>query len=141
MPILNYTTQIDSFKTIGEIQKILVEHGAQAIMVDYDAAKNPVALTFFMMINEKPINFRLPSNYHGIRKALERDRRVPSKLKTDAQAMRVAWRIIKDWTEAQMAIVEAGLAELAEVFLPYATTSSGLTLFQHIKGDMRLLTE
>lgn len=141
MPILNYTTQIDSFKTIGEIQKILVEHGAQSINVDYDAAKNPSALTFFMMINEKPVNFRLPSNYHGVRKTLEKNRKVPNKLKTDAQAIRISWRILKDWIEAQMAIVEAGLAELPEVFLPYAVTGNGLTLFQHIKGDMKLLTQ
>ena len=141
MAILNYTTQIDSFKTIGEIQKVLVSHGAQSINVDYDVAGNPSALTFFMMIENNPVNFRLPSNYHGVRKSLEKDRKVPTKLKTDAQAIRVSWRIIKDWIEAQMAIIEAGLAEMAEIFLPYAVTSSGATLYQHIKGDMKLLTE
>lgn len=141
MAILNYTTQIDTYKTISEIQKLLVTKGAASINVDYDKAGNPASLTFFMMINESPINFRLPSNWYGVRRVLEKDRKVPNKLKTDEQAMRVSWRITKDWVEAQMAIIEAGLAELPEVFLPYAVTSSGATLFQHIKGDMKLLTE
>lgn len=36
MPILNYTTQISSFKTVAEIQQILVKHGAKRIVQDYD---------------------------------------------------------------------------------------------------------
>lgn len=32
MPIKNYTTKIDVFKTIGEIQGCLVRHGARQIM-------------------------------------------------------------------------------------------------------------
>lgn len=142
MAILNYTTQIDAYKTISEIQKLLVTKGAASINVDYDKAGNPFTLTFFIMVKETPVNFRLPSNYFGVRRAMERDRKIPNKLKTDEQAIKVAWRITKDWVEAQMAIIDAGLAELPEVFLPYAVTGSGATLFQHFNnGDMKLLTE
>lgn len=38
MSILNYTTKVDVYKTIGEIQSVLVKHGARKIMQDYDAA-------------------------------------------------------------------------------------------------------
>lgn len=142
MAILNYTTQIDAYKTISEIQKLLVTKGAASINVDYDKAGNPFTLTFFIMVKETPVNFRLPSNYFGVRRAMERDKKIPNKLKTDEQAIKVAWRITKDWVEAQMAIIDAGLAELPEVFLSYAVTGSGATLFQQFNnGGMKLLTE
>jgi hypothetical protein len=48
-------------------------------------------------------------------------------LRVAGSVERVAWRIVKDWIEAQMAIVEAGQAEMAEVFLPYATIEDGTT--------------
>ena len=53
----------------------------------------------------------------------------------------MAWRIIKDWIEAQLAIVEAEMVEMAEVFLPYAVTKSNKTLYQDVienKSDMLL---
>lgn len=46
-----------------------------------------------------------------------------------AQAERVSWRIIKDWVEAQIALVESSQAEMAQVFMPYATDESGGTLY------------
>lgn len=36
MPIMNYTTKVDVFATLGEIQGQLVKHGAKKIMQDYD---------------------------------------------------------------------------------------------------------
>lgn len=139
MAILNYTTSIDAHKTVGEIQVILVKHGARSIIVEYDAARNPCALTFDVEINGDPVNFRLPSNYNGVRNSLNKSK-VPPKYRTDAQAVRVAWRILKDWVEAQMAIIEAGLATTGEVFMPYAVMSNGQTMYQQfIANPSRLL--
>jgi len=77
--------------------------------------------------------FRLPANTQGVFKALKCDERVPKRLKTKEQAARVAWRVLKDWVEAQLAIVEAEMAELTEVFLPYAQNRDGKTLYQTIE--------
>ena len=35
MPLLNYTTKVDIFTTIGAIQGQLVKHGAKKIMQEY----------------------------------------------------------------------------------------------------------
>jgi hypothetical protein len=70
---------------------------------------------------------------------MKKSSKVPRSLCTEEQALRVGWRIIKDWVEAQMAIVESELAGVAEVFLPYAVTKSGTTLYKHIETDGRLL--
>lgn len=46
------------------------------------------------------------------------------------QAERVAWRIVKDWVETQMAILESEMVQMDEIFLPYMLNSSGQTIFQ-----------
>jgi len=129
MAILNYTTKIDANKTIGEIQRILAKGKAKQISVDYDDDENPSAIQFMIVYLEQPVYFRLPCNVDGVYRALCASK-APHSLRTTAQARRVAWRIIKDWTEAQLAIVEANQAEMTEVFLPYALDTSGQTFFQ-----------
>ncbi len=140
MAILNYTTQIDSEKSIGEIQKCLVKHGAHKITTDFNG-RLPIAVTFCLTIDDRTVAFSLPANYAGVLKAMKNDRNVPRSKCTEEQAQRVAWRIVKDWVEAQMAIVEAQLCDMAEVFLPYAITKNGMTLYREIQGDgMKLLS-
>ena len=46
MPIKNYTTKVDLYQSLGEIQGALARNGACKIMVDYDNDGRPVALTF-----------------------------------------------------------------------------------------------
>lgn len=139
MPILNYTTTIPDHKTVGEIQAILARAGAVSVNMDYDQGQ-PAAITFVIKVGDEFINFRLPSNWEGVYKRMGRDRDVPNRFKTEAQARRVAWRIIKDWVEAQIAIIDAGLAVLPEVFLPYAVSpATGRTMWQEFEGNAKLL--
>lgn len=79
--------------------------------------------------------FRLPINIEGVYKALQKDRNTPKKFRTYEQASRVAWRIIKDWIESQIAIIQAGQAELEQVFLPYAQNQAGKTVYETIKEN------
>ena len=141
MAILNYTTKIAASKTVGEILTTLSKAGCRKITTDYDAQGEPAALTFAVEVNGTLVWFALPCNVAGVLAALKRDRKVPRANCTEAQARRVAWRIIQDWCEAQLAIIEAGQAQLAEVFLPYAITPGGQTLFQHLQGGtLKLLS-
>lgn len=138
MAILNYTTKISASRTIGEIQEILVTHGAKKIVCDYEGGI-PSSVTFALMLNDQLVFFSLPANYVGILKAMKRDPGIKASFCTEAQAVKVAWRIIKDWIEAQCAIIEAGLAEMPEVFLPYAITKSGGTLYKEIQSNTQML--
>lgn len=131
MPILNYTTTINPSKSASEVQQILAKGGAKQVAIDYDQNGEPSALTFMILYLETPINFRLPCNVEGVYKALCRSgSKVPYSKQTKDQARRVAWRIIKDWVEAQLAIVESQQAQMTEVFLPYVLAESGQTMFQ-----------
>ena len=142
MPILNYTTSISTAKTAQEITAILVQAGAVKIVMDIDGpSKEAVALTFAVAVGPENLLwwFTLPANWQGVQKALVKSK-VEQRYRSEDQARRVAWRIIKSWCEAQLAIIEAGQASLAEVFLPYAQTDSGQTLYQVLAaGKVNLL--
>lgn len=130
MAILNYTTSISTEKTAAEIQKKLASAKAQAVLCEYDDDGVMCAMSFRIMTPHGMISFRMPANTQGVHKALKSDDRVPKKLKTKEQAARVSWRILKDWIEAQLAIVNAEMADLTEVFLPYAQGESGQTMYE-----------
>ena len=137
MPLLNYTTKVNVHTTMGEIQAQLVKHGARKIMQDYDEAGHIVALTFSIETPAGARGIRLPSNIAAVHKVLTRQ-----KIKCDQeQAERVAWRIVKDWVEAQMAILESEMVQMDEVFLPYMVNEKGQTLFDAYRDNQLRLEE
>lgn len=135
MPLLNYTTKVDVYTTLGAIQGQLVKHGAKKIVQDYDDDGHIVALSFMI---ETPLGLRgvrLPANVDAVHKVLARQ-----KVKCDRdQAERVAWRIVKDWVEAQMAILESEMVQMDEIFLPYMLNSAGKTVYQVYSGNPLML--
>lgn len=141
MAILNYTTKIETEKTFLEIQKKLVKAGAQALLSEFDSDGVMIAVSFSLQTPHGLIYYKLPANFDGVLKTIQRDSNIQKRFKTPEQAARVAWRIIKDWVEAQLAIVEAELAELPEVFLPYAQTNNGETVYKRMNSEnFKLLT-
>lgn len=134
MPLLNYTTTIKVDKTVGEIQAALAEHGANRVVLEYDGG-DVVALTFSMQVPMSPgqrgeLSFRLPANIDAVFKLLDQNARVARKYKTTDQARRVAWRILKRWVDAQMALIATKMVKTEQVFLGYVVNpASGQTLF------------
>jgi hypothetical protein len=55
------------------------------------------------------------------------------------QAERVAWRIVKDWIAAQLAIVETGMTSLDQVMFPYMLDNDGATLYELYVGQQPAL--
>lgn len=149
MGLLNYTTKIDPDKTAQEISKCLSSHGAKAVMIEYDQETNLVkALSFQIALNDKDISFRLPCDWKPVYTILIKGKKEPpswnnkrAKWKNDweAQAVRTAWRIVKDWVEAQMALVETQMVTTAQVFLPYAVMQNNKTLSENIADNPKLL--
>ena len=131
MSILNYTTKIKTSSSIAEISDMLVKRGASKIVTDYKDGEAD-ALTFWMEKEGSRMFFSLPCNWEGVLKSLVADKKVPKALKSEDQARRVGWRILKDWTEAQMTIIDAQMASVQEVFLPYLLTDSGTTLYNRV---------
>lgn len=137
MPILNYTTEVPAERTVAEIQRILARAGAASARVDY-AGGEPVSVSFLLMLSDRPLPFRLPADVDGVYRVLIKDK-VPPRLRNRAQAQRVAWRVVKDWVEAQLALIQSGQASLAQLFLPHAVRPDGRTLFEQVAADPRFL--
>ena len=135
MAIKNYTTTINVNKTIEEIQGILSKHGATAIMTEYNNG-NVTGLSFKIMTPRGELGIRLPSNTDRVLQVLKKQKKNNTKVKnTFEQANKVAWRIIKDWIDAQMAILETEMVEMEEIFLPYMINNDGQTLYQAFKNN------
>ena len=134
MAIKNYTTKVDAYTSIGEIQGALARHGATKIMIDYDNGK-PQAIAFGIDTPVGPRGFRLPAAVDGTLRVF-----AAQKIRADReQAEMTAWRNVRDWVLAQMAIIEAGMASVDEVFLPYLTDGHGNTLYSlYSSGTLRL---
>lgn len=138
MAILNYTTKVDAARTALEIQRILSKHAA-TVTTEYGPNSRPSAVLFTLLVAGQSVSFRLPCNVDGVLSALHRDR-VESRYRNREHAERVAWRIVKDWVEAQIAVVDAKQVQMAEVFLPYVVMgNNGATLFQWFENKQRQL--
>jgi hypothetical protein len=135
MAIKNYTTRVGVYESLGEIQGALAANGARRIMVEYDTDGQPTGVTFAIETAAGLRAFSLPANVEGVRAVMIRQ-----KVKqNDGQAERTAWRNVRDWILAQAAIIEAGMVQVEEVFLPYMTDSSGRTLYQLYQGGQLAL--
>ena len=129
MAILNYTTTIEVTKTMGEIQTALVKAGARQILTNFAPDGRPTGLAFLCDTVLGPRHFVLPVNADKVLAVLKRDVR-EGKYKTPQHADRVAWRIMKDWVEAQLAIIQTEMVSLDQVMLPYMRGGDGKTVYQ-----------
>lgn len=135
MPILNYTTQVEPEKTVGEIYSILSKAGASEIAFEH-ANGQVAAIKFTMLHADHPLTFRMQPRPDGVLRSMQRDG-VPHSRRTAKQAHRVSWRILKNAVEAQIAMYQSLQGDIAEVFLPYAIDGNGDS-FYHIFTEQRI---
>jgi hypothetical protein len=138
---LNYTTTIQVNQTVGECQAILGTAGAASVAVHYQDAQ-PAGLSFSLATPHGTRAFTLPVNIDGIRQVLvsaDRDgqfaalRKKQGTYSSREHAARVAWRVVKDWLEANLALVAAQMATIDEVMLPYLHIDGERTLWEAYK--------
>jgi hypothetical protein len=139
MPILNYTTEVPAQRSVGEIASLLVRKGAQRLTYDYFEDGRVKAVSFIMRVGDSLVPFILPANTAGVAGVLKKEKPYNYSRNRGGidqyyaaqkdQAERIAWRILKNWVEAQIALIESGQAEPAQVFLPYAQQSDGRTMY------------
>lgn len=140
MAILNYTTTVESYKTVAEIEQILVKHKALSIMKNYDG-EQITALSFIVDTGYNQIPIKLPAKVDECLKVLESEKKKGTKnvKATKEQAERVAWRILKDWVESQMALLDIQMVKFEEVFMPYIVDKHGRTLFEKLEEQRFLV--
>lgn len=128
MALLNYTTTIPVERTVGEIQARLARNGARAITLDYGPSGQPIALAFQIETKLGLVGYRLPADLDAVHRVLTQQHasgKVPRRFVTKEQAARVGWRILKDWLEAQLALLETRMSSLDEIMLPWMIAGPG----------------
>ena len=139
MPIKNYTTKVPAKRSIAEIQDALVSHGALGFQMLYEEGTGKIeSLRFLLKIDEKSVPFSLPVGWKKFQQVLKNDK--VSRWEDEEYVYRVAWRNIRDWVLAQLALYETQIVEIPQIFLPFATDSSGKTLYEKVV-DKQLLLE
>lgn len=91
---------------------------------------------------KKKYGIRLPVKVEECLEVLKREKKNSprSNIKaTREQAERVAWRILKDWIEAQMALLDIEMVRFEEIFLPYIETQNGKTIYEQLEEKKFLL--
>ena len=145
--ILNYTTKIATAKTVAEIAGILSKKGGRRVVTDYAADGTPTGIAWQVESEEYGrLAYSLPVEVERVFQKLTSD----GVMRTDVggrhkQAERTAWRIIKDWVEAQMACIESGQVNFDQVFLPYMLDEHENTLYAQLAeakfGGYAMLTD
>jgi len=144
-PPLNYSTEIPVARTVGECSALLANAGADTVATAY-TDKRPTGISFRLFTAGGHRDFVMPINIDGVHKLLK-DATFPASAvgraskegtyRTRAHAEKVAWRIAKDWLEAQLALIDASMATLDQVMLPYLQVESG-SLYELVQERGRL---
>lgn len=134
MAIKNYTTKVCVYTSLCEIQGALARHGATKIMVDYVEGK-PVSISFAINSPMGLLGFTLPATVDGTLRVFQK-----AKIKASReQAEMTAWRNVRDWVLAQMALVESCEVPIDEIFFPYLADRNGNTAYQlYASGQLML---
>ena len=135
--IKNYTSSVPVERTISAIEQELVKIGVSHIEKSYSDGV-PTGIVFSItMPTGQVLRFKIPADAesaHGILKTIP-EYRSKAKEWLKAQANRTAWRIVFNWIEIQVAMVQLKQADAMQVFLPYAyNAETKQTFYEKISG-------
>lgn len=139
----NYTTTIDSIKSIQEIISFLVQVNAKSIAQDYQDGEC-VAIKFLIDHKGTTVAYKLePSPEAAYDIIISKRKRVNQEVKDKVrkQSYKTAWRILRDWVDAQCALIKLEQATPLQLFLSYAYDEANDTTFYNKleNSDLKLL--
>jgi len=133
------STGISAEKTASEISQILSRSGlVKYIQFEYDGG-DVSGLSFIIMNGETRVPFRLPARVDAMLRAMTKDKKTPRHLCNTDQARRVAWRQLLRWVQAHIALIEVGMVDMKEVFMPYIIGNGGKTLYEIAENNQFLI--
>lgn len=154
MFLKNYTSDVASNITIHRIEQVLLKAGVNAIAKEYGPTGNIAAVTFRLPVggNRPALSIRMPADVEAAQNALWLDYAGDDKLSADGnsvywnsrkkktrkdfleQGERTAWKLVQDWIEVQVSMIQLQQADPVQVFLPYIWDGRS-TFFQRLKDS------
>jgi hypothetical protein len=121
----------------NHIEDRLVKQGAKNILKIYENEKL-TGIAFIIDMGGKEMPFRLPARVERVEKRLREQVSRPRKetiSRISDQASRTAWKLLSDWVDIQMRLIELDQVEFIEVFMPYLYDfNKKITLFEKMKS-------
>lgn len=139
------TTEVPAGRSAAEIVAELVKAGATSINTDYEDGVI-TGLRWIMTIPGRGNTlFAMPARVAPVYQLLYARRKGLTSAQDEARiretARRVAWRQLLRWVQAQMAMIQCGMAEAGEVFFPYLQTPAGSSLYEVFRDQGLKLLE
>jgi hypothetical protein len=140
------TTKINPQRTAQEIVSALVAGGAQQVNQEFKDGRI-VGLHWTLLVNGSIVPFSMPARVDQLYAVLLEEARRSTRWwdgSTQTQqlrekAERVAWRQLLRWVQAQLAMIDTGMVQAAEVFMPYIQRGDR-TLWQELaEGHFKML--
>ena len=136
-PLYMETTKKETEEKSAEIASMLKNYGLTKYMHDYEDGEI-IGCVFGIRIDDKNVPIKLPVRWEALWIMAQNGQ--TRYIKDEAQARRVAWRQVHRWIQAQLAMVDTGSVEMAEIFLPYMIVKGNKTLYEHMTdNDMKLI--
>lgn len=137
MSIAFYTSDVEVAKTAGDIQALLARRGVTRISTLYSEENGEaIGLGFTLRTDYGIRDFEMPVRIDGVYAALASDTAIPKRKRTREQAQRTAWRIAHALLVAQVALIDAELATLDELMMPFMVDGSGVTAYQALRRSV-----
>lgn len=139
MNIKNYTSEIDAAKSMANIEKVLVEIGANNINKNYvDKVCTGITFLHFDQQTKQTLAFHLRAQVNECFNIFWKQRVQKTSAQKEAclkQASRTAWKILSDWAEIQCSMILLGQATTLQMFLPFVyDTQRKETLYDKISA-------
>jgi len=138
MGIYMENTKIPPEQTIGKIEGLLAATRCLGRSQKIYEDGRVRAFHFELEVpGGEPIAYMLPARIDPVFDSLQRKRAVKFRKKGEErdreQAIRTAWRQVLRWIEAQLALIDVGMVDPREVFMPYMAINKDQTFYQVIQ--------
>lgn len=139
------TTTVAVEKSQGDIRRLLLEHGATSVgFGELREGDQGIAVCEFGT-DERRVRMRVPYKLPDREEAEAKAKRARSKTvgqllhdMNEQEAKRI-WRVVAWNIKARLVAVEEGVETFEEAFLAHMVTSTGETVYEHIRGSTKLL--
>lgn len=136
------STEVPADRSAADISAALVRAGATSVSLRYDEGKI-AGMSWTMKVGSVVLPFTMPARVDPVYRILKSrangniNNAMAEKIRGKAE--RIAWRQLLRWVLVQLAMIETGMAERGEVFMPYMQQSDGSTFFEYFKSKQLAL--
>lgn len=141
MNLKNYTSSVPVCRTVSYIEQRIAGFGATHVAKEYGANSTIKAIQFMIARDGKSHIIKLPANPDSVFAVMRKQFPSRNIEQLRQQAERTAWKLMQDWIDVQLSLIQTNQAETLQVFLPYVWDGQQ-TYYDYIKGgNFKQLTE